>query len=226
MNTKRQFLPTLVIGLVVAGVALAVMAVWSSSASHGTGEVRAGRVQAAQVEAVPLDSVYAGYVKLGWALPGVYSDTLPTSPPTSTLPDMGTIDLGLLLHRIEDSVTGYVDLDNTLVFTAEHTITATLPTTTTQLAVGPYVSGAFEGDDLRFESERLVQVTGAKQRLMRQFRLIGELADVNTFTGEYRETVWGYGPQPLTIVGSFTLTRVSGLSLNMSHRIYLPVIRR
>ena len=136
------------------------------------------------------------------------------------------IDLGLLLHRSEDNVTGYVDLDNTLVFTAEHTITATLPTTTTQLAVGPYVSGAFEGDSLHFESERLVQVTGAKQRLMRQFRLIGTLADLNTFTGEYRETVWGYGPQPLTVVGSFTLTRVSGLSLNMSHRVYLPLIMR
>ena len=226
MNTKRQFPSTLVIGLVVAGVILAAMAVWSSGASRGTGEVRTERVQAAPVEVVALDSVYAGHVKLDWALPGVYSDTLPTPPPTSTLPDMGSIDLGLLLHRSENNVTGYVDLDNTLVFTTEHTITATLPTTTTQLAVGPSVSGAFEGDDLRFESERLVQVTGAKQRLMRQFRLIGELADVNTFTGEYRETVWGYGPQPLTIVGSFTLTRVSGLSLNMSHRIYLPVIRR
>ncbi len=226
MNTKRRFLPTLVIGLVVAGVVLAALAVWSSSASRGTGEARTERVQAAQVEVVPLDSVYGGQVKLTRALPGVYSDTLPTPPPTSTLPELGTIDLGLLLHRSEDNVTGYVDLDNTLVFTAEHTITATLPTTTTQLAVGPSVSGAFEGNNLRFESERLIQVTGAKQRLMRQFRLIGTLADVNTFTGECRETVWGYGPQPLTIVGSFSLTRVSGLSLNMSHRVYLPVIRK
>ncbi len=226
MNTKRQFLPTLVIGLVVAGFVLAALAVWSSSASRGTGEVRAGRVQPAQVGAVPLDSVYAGYIKLNWALPGVYSDTLSAPPPTSTLPELGTIDLGLLLHRSEDNVTGYVDLDNTLVFTAEHTITATLPTTTTQLAVGPYARGAFEGGNLHLESERLIQVTGAKQRLMRQFRLIGTLADVNTFTGEYRETVWGYGPQPLTIVGSFSLTRVSGLSLNMSHRVYLPVIRK
>jgi hypothetical protein len=226
MNTKRQFLPTLVIGLVVAGAILAAMAVWSSGASRGTGEVRTERVQAAQVEAVPLDSVYAGHVKLDWALPGVYSDTLSTPPPTSTLPDMGAIDLGLLLHRSEDNVTGYVDLDNTLVFTTEHTITATLPETTTQLAVGPYVSGAFDGANLRLESERLVQVTGAEQRLMRQFRVVGELADVNTFSGEYRETVWGYGPQPLTVVGSFTLTRVSGLSVNMSHRIYLPLIRR
>jgi len=224
MKTKRQLLPTLVVGLVVAGVILAAMAVWSSGASRGTGEVRAERVQAAQVETVALDSVYAGHVKLDWALPGVYSDTL--SAPTGTLPDMGTIDLGLLLHRSEGNVTGYVDLDNTLVFTTEHTITATLPTTTTQLAVGPSVTGAFDGANLHFESERLVQVTGAKQRLMRQFRLIGTLADVNTFTGEYRETVWGYSPQPLTVVGSFTLTRVSGLSLNMSHRIYLPLIRR
>jgi len=226
MNTKRQFPSTLVIGLMVAGVVLAAMAVWSSGASRGTGEVRAKHVQAAPVEAVALDSVYAGYVKLDRALPGVYSDTLPTPPPTSTLPDMGAIDLGLLLHRFEDNVAGYVDLDNTLVFTAEHTITATLPETTTQLAVGPYVSGAFEGDNLRVESERFVQVTGAEQRLMRQFRLIGELADLDTFTGEYRETVWGYGSQPLTVVGSFTLTRVSGLSVNMSHRIYLPVITR
>src|SRR5512136_1428110 len=110
MNTKRRFLPTLVIGLVVAGVILAALAVWSSSASRGTGEARPERVQAAQVEAVSLDSVYAGYVKLDWAVPGVYSDTLPTPPPTSTLPELGTIDLGVLLHRSEGNVTGYVDL--------------------------------------------------------------------------------------------------------------------
>ena len=98
--------------------------------------------------------------------------------------------------------------------------------TTTQLAVGPCVSGVFDGDNLHVESERFIQVTGAGQRLMRQFRLMGRLADLNTFTGEYRETVWGYGPQPLTVVGSFTLTRVSGPSLNISHWLYLPVIMR
>lgn len=27
----------------------------------------------------------------------------------------------------------------------------------------------------------------------------------NVLSGEYRETVWGYGPRPLTIIGTFTL---------------------
>jgi hypothetical protein len=226
MNTKRQFLSTLVIGLVVAGVILAAMAVWSSGASRGIGQARAERVQAAPVEAVVLDSVYAGYVKLDWALPGVYSDALSAPPPPT--PDLGSIDLGLLLHGSGDSVTGYVDLTNTLVFSVEHTITATLPGTTTQLAVGPYMSGTLDGANLHLESERLVQVTGAKQRLMRQFRLIGApvAGDMNTLAGQYRETLWGYGPQPLTIVGTFTLTLTSGTPVNLSQRVYLPLILR
>jgi PKD repeat protein len=42
---------------------------------------------------------------------------------------------------------------------------------------------------------------------MRQFRLTGQFVseEDNILSGEYRETVWGYGPQPLTIVGTFTL---------------------
>ncbi len=58
--------------------------------------------------------------------------------------------------------------------------------------------------------------------LGRQFRLIGTVSD-GIATGEYRETVWGYGSKPLTIVGEFellmveapeeSLTAVSGLGI-------------
>ncbi len=221
MNITHLFSRTRLAGAL--GVAVVLTVALPLLAVRGWGTVGGQSAPTAPSALISLESTYAGSAKLDWVSPGIYSDTL--TAPTGTLPDLGSIDLGFLLHCSQNSLSGYVDLGTTLVFTTEHVITTT-QAITTPLAVGPAVHGTCNSADLQFESERFSMVTEAGQRVMRQFRLIGTLADVNTFTGEYRETVWGYGPQPLTIVGSFTLTRVSGLSLNMSHRVYLPVIMR
>lgn len=165
---------------------------------------------------------YSGIVELNWALAGVYSDTLPTPTPQpagTPSPILGDVNLGILFHPHGSPDDGHVDLSNTLVFTREHTITATPvgpapgPGTPTPaaapLAVGPEVSVTFNGGNLRIESERFAMTTGAGQRLQRQFRLIGtaDASDSHRFTGEYRETIWGYGKQPLTLVGTFILVQ-------------------
>ncbi|MBX7235512.1 MAG: hypothetical protein K1X65_14090 [Caldilineales bacterium] len=165
---------------------------------------------------------YSGIVKLDWALTGVYSDTLPTPTPQpdgTPSPILGDVNLGILFHPDSSPDDGHVDLGNTLVFTREHTITATPvgPTpgpgtpapAAVPLAVGPKVSVAFNGLTLRVESERFAMTTGAGQRLQRQFRLIGatDAGDSHRFTGEYRETIWGFGARPLTLVGTFILVQ-------------------
>jgi len=219
MNTKRSFSLTLTVGVAVAAVILTAAAVLG--APRGPDDARVEPARAAQTLLVSLESTYAGWVELSWAVPGVYSDTL--TAPGGTLPEMGSIDLGLLLHRDEDNLVGYIDLDNTLVFTGEHIITTT-QAITIPLAVGPWVQGTFDGADLQLESERFSMVTDAGQYVMRQFCLSGTRASLTTFTGEYRETLWGYGPQPLTIVGEFDLQLVSGANMVLSHQIYLPVM--
>lgn len=79
---------------------------------------------------------------------------------------------------------------------------------TTPLAVGPYVAGSFDGTHLVLTSERLSAVV-AGRTIKRQFRLTGTIAadDPNMLRGEYRETLWGYARQPITVLGTFTLKR-------------------
>lgn len=179
------------------------------------------RADSALVADAPLGA-YSGIVELDWALAGVYSDTLPTPTPQpagTPSPILGDVNLGILFHPGSSPDDGHVDLGNTLVFTKEHSITATPvgpapgPGTPTPaavpLAVGPEVTVTFDGSNLRVESERFAMTTGAGQRLQRQFRLIG-VADANDshrFTGDYRETIWGFGTQPLTLVGTFILVQ-------------------
>ena len=146
---------------------------------------------------------YAGTVKLQCAMPGEFSEPLPTptpDPQAPPLPGLGEIDLGLELVWSGNIITGYVDLDLTLVFTQEHLVGTT--------AYGPSVEGTFDGTNLTLTSERL-SVVSAGQRLMRQFRLIGAAVpdQEGALTGEYRETIWGYGPRPLTVIGTFSLQR-------------------
>lgn len=170
---------------------------------------------------------YSGIVELDWALAGVYSDTLPTPTPQpavtpgtpSPIPILSAIDLGLLFHPGGNQGDGHVDLSSTLMFTKEHTIMATPigptpgpgtpPPAAVALAVGPKVSVTLNGANLRVESERFAMTTSAGQRLQRQFRLIGVAADgdIHRFTGDYRETIWGFGRQPLTLVGKFTIVQ-------------------
>ncbi len=173
-------------------------------------------------------------MKLDWGLAGTLDDPLatPTATPqggpppsdASMRPDLGSIDLGLLLRQTGSSVTGYVDLDHTLVFTRELTIQATpvgptpFPGTpapgATPLAVGPQVDGTFDGTTLELRSGVLTTDMinpNDEKPVTRQFSLKGKVerpGNLITFTGEYRETVTGYMPQPVTIIGSFMLFQV------------------
>ena len=111
---------------------------------------------------------YGGNVALKFTLGGVYSDTLatPTPPPTGALApkDVGQIDLTLFLSQNGNAVSGYVNLDASLVFSPEHTIQATpvgiipignQPTPApVALKIGPTVQGTFDGTTLNVLSEK------------------------------------------------------------------------
>ena len=166
---------------------------------------------------------YSGLVKLVGTARGVYSDTLTAN----VGPDLGTIELALQLNQANSNLTGYVDLGKTLVFSTEHTLTGT-----TSLSVGPYLTGSFDGTTLHVESEQVSDML-AGRNIKRQFRLIGTLAadTPNTLRGEYRETLWGYARQPITVIGTVVLNRATiGTQVanpgNTQRVLYLPMIRR
>ena len=139
---------------------------------------------------------------------GVYSDTLATPMPPDqggpTLPDLGSIDLSLQLTPTGSVLTGYVKLDKTLIYSVEHT----LGTGPASIKIGPYVGGIYDGTNLVLQSEKVGLVVSGRA-VQRQFRLTGQLAsaDGGQVTGEYRETLWGYAPAPVTVIGTFTLQR-------------------
>jgi hypothetical protein len=157
----------------------------------------------AQPNADAVVGTYTGQATLKFTVGGVYSDalTLPTAPAS----DLGAIDLSLVLNQNGNAVSGYVNLDRTLVFSVEHIIQTA---TAADVKVGPLVQGSYDGANLTLESER-VSLFAAGRSLMRQFRIIGapKPGNANVLAGEYRETVWGYTPQPLTIVGAFEIAR-------------------
>jgi hypothetical protein len=192
MKTKSPFLRNTLIA--VSLIILSLLATNSSSAT------------ALQSGAISLENMYTGSVKLKWAVPGVYTDAL-TAPPLpegeTTLPELGSIDLGFLANCSGGSLDGYVDLSATLVFPE-------LPTTAadgTKATRSPSISGTCSDNSLQILSERFTQTTEAGQNVERQFQLSGALdTAANAYTGQYRETLWGYGLQPFTIVGDFTLS--------------------
>jgi hypothetical protein len=155
------------------------------------------------------ETMYIGSVKLNWAVPGVYSDALsaPTPPEGEELPKLGSIDLGFKANCSSGILSGHVDLHTTQVFPEIQEVPPT-----NGLAVGPSISGTCNDGSLQIKSDPFEQTIGteaSKQTVKRQFQLIGTLdAASNTYKGEYRETLWGYGPQPITVVGDFELVLV------------------
>jgi len=206
---------------IIAGISLAVVLAVAGTLTLVF--ARGWLSTSAPVALTPLEAVYAGSIDLSWVTPGVYSDTL-TQPP-GTPPDLGRIDLGFRLHRSQGSLSGFVDLQATLVFTTEHSI-YTSGYLTAPLEVGPQVWGSISGDAWTLESERIHMVSEAGQELIRQFRLTAARTGLTTYAGEYRETLWGYGPQPYTIVGEFELSLMDGKNLIITSELYLPVIKR
>lgn len=221
---KRIFPTTLFIGAFLVGLVLlgATMLPWSVADSNVQEQVSTD-ISKIQSDPGNLQGLFSGEVKLDWTVLGAYTDPLltPTTQPTEMPPppDLGAMDLALQLTQSGNTVSGFVDLENTLVYTKEATIMATpvmptpLPGTpvpgATPLAIGPKVSGTFDGVNLRLESEK-VSTELAGQPIQRQFQLIGTATweDNNvTLTGEFRETVWGYVSEPLTVIGYFDLSQ-------------------
>ncbi|HMN26742.1 MAG TPA: cadherin-like domain-containing protein [Caldilineaceae bacterium] len=187
-------------GLVVGGIILSIMWLPTTSLSWVSASVTTLQAQPVQTAADPLDGVYSGAVELEWTLAGVYTDPLPTPAPPATAPELGGIDLALQLTQTGNSLTGYVDLAQTLIFTVEHTVNGA--------ALGPAVNGTFDGVNLTLESERIDALI-AGRTVERQFRLTGVVVgdDPAKVSGQYRETLWGYAQQPITVLGSFNLQR-------------------
>lgn len=233
---KTRFFTRALSVLVVAGISLAGIAAIRLGAALPEATGSAPQDQNA---IAPIGGNYSGLVTLKFTLGGVYSTTLstPTPPPAGTPApaDVGEIDLALFLSQTGSAVSGYVNLERSLAFTAEHTIQATpvviAPLSTAQptlapvaLKIGPYVQGTFDGSTLTVQSEKTTQVV-AGIPMQRQFRIVGTLkpGDPNTLIGEYRETVWGYGPQPLTVLGQFEVSRPFVSSNGLSNVNIAPV---
>ena len=207
MKNKLNFsriamvLTTLVILGMIVAVPLAPAYGWPAPAPKSG----VAPEQAVNTQVDPYPFTYIGSVKLNWAAPGEYDDTLtvPIPPEGEKLPELGSIDLGFLVNCSSGSLSGHVDLSTTLVF-PELKITAADGTMTTRPVS---ISGTCSDPSLYILSEKFTQTTEAGQSVERQFQLRnGTLNSVtNAYTGEYRETIWGYGPQAVTIVGEFTL---------------------
>ncbi len=153
---------------------------------------------------------YGGNVTLNHVVAGIFSDSLATPVPdqneTSAAPYLGEIDLAFNLAQEGDNVTGYMLLDGTYAFPAMQRV-ALLPGAD-PVAVGPHVTGTLVGSTLQLESEQFTtEVSG--QTVTRQFRLIADAVpqDRMTLSGEYRETIWGFGMGESTVIGDFSISR-------------------
>jgi hypothetical protein len=203
---KRYLSISLGLGLLVGALALTMLVARISSATPTEAAQPAALAQLAETTAFTVTGEYYGLVELTHAFSGVYSDT--TTPVAMSL---GSIDLVLKLTQTGTTVNGHVgltreqDLNATtlatsLVFTGEHVLAGS--------PVGPLVTGTFDGALLKVQSERFtLEVAG--QLITRQFILTSTSVEDkgNILRGTYRETVWGFSPQPATVVGTFALRR-------------------
>lgn len=197
MNNNRKLLLILMSGVMSAALILIGLATTTSA-----------RADASNPE-LRVDKTVFGLAELQWATVGEFTDDLtqPVNNDPDVLNDLGEVTLGFLLEDgSADAISGYVDLDNTLVFTKSYDVDMTIPTTTSVVTrdTGPAVSGTFDGVNFTLTSERFSHTTEAGQTVERQFRLTGT-ASGNEITGEYRETFWGYSLEDVTIVGDFAL---------------------
>lgn len=203
---KRYLSISLGLSLLVGTLTLVMLVARLSSAAPTKPIDAAAPAQLNQTTAVTVTGEYNGLVELTHAFTGVYSDTT-----TPVAMDLGSIDLVLKLTQTGTAVNGHVGLTReqdlnastlatSLVFTGEHLLAGS--------PVGPLVSGSFDGALFKVQSERFtLEVAG--QTITRQFILTstGVEDKGNILRGTYRETVWGFNPQPATVVGTFALRR-------------------
>ena len=185
---------------------------WTSREASSIALAQSGanstQAQPAESNANQFVGDYSGVIKLNTTVIGVYSDTLTIPPPpgagTPPPPDLGSIELSLTLSQNNNALNGHVTLDKTLVYSVEHT----LGSGASAVKIGPYLSGVVNGANINVQSEKInLAVDG--RALQRQFRLLTTNVANNgaELNGEYRETLWGYTSEPITVIGAFTLHR-------------------
>lgn len=211
MKHNKRFASLFIIGLLLAAM------------------VAASLLALAAVPAAPSEEAlysYVGTVALQEVCVGELDDQLcqdGASLAPEELPALGQIDLGFRIVESGQTITGHIDLEYTMVFTGEHQLDA--------VWFGPMVTGTVGSSSLQLASGP-ISLTSAGRRLIRQFSLDGgPVADQeNAFTGEYRETLWGYANLPFTVVGTFTLQRAPYVAPPelppIPSTVYLPVVVR
>ena len=216
MKTQQYFAGVLLIALLVAGAlftAGAQISALLTPAPAAEVAVNGAVSLAPSGGSFSIDYGISGEVALVWAGAGTLTDNLtaPTPAELAELPDLGTHALALLLQKGSGAnVTGYVELESSLVFTGHHTVDTTVAGAATALVVGPQVNGTYANGAINLLSERVPYVTDSGEAVERQFRLVGNAGPTpGVIIGEYRETIWGYGLEPLTVVGTFELDDVA-----------------
>jgi hypothetical protein len=226
---KRIGYTKLVTGILAAGLVLGMVVVRPLVAAHSGLDEQIPDFHLVNPEQAQVDGLYAGQVNLEGVFTGVFSD--PLAPQQEI--DLGTIEIALALQQSDNEVTGYVALERTLIFTQEHTIAGK--------AVGPLVSGSFDGTTLELTSDKFDRVVSrgrtlkdgrilSESRATRQFQLRSTAvqADGARLEGIYRETIWGITPEPVTVEGVFDiqyfdLPKVTPL---LEERIFVPLVMK
>ena len=159
----------LVIGVLVAALVLGLMVVQPPVAARNQSSWQTVDLRPAQSAEADVNGEYAGQVALEGVFTGVYSDPLEPNEM-----DLGYIDLALALEQSDGEVSGHVVLTGTLVFTQEHTIDGG--------AVGPLVSGTFDGTTLQLTSEQFSQVVFSGRTLPVDGRILPERTATRQFS--------------------------------------------
>ena len=157
----------------------------------------------------------------------VFNGTLDNTAAITSTMDLGYIDLAFNMAQSGNTINGNIILSRTLVYSATEgniAVTGSMNGNKLHLQSGQFKMKMNEARMIRGEQvapERIVT---------RQFSLDTEqiLNDGATLLGIYRETIWGYAPEPVTVVGKFALERpVFGAnSASGQRRVYMPLIRR
>lgn len=213
MKTVQYLAGVLLIALLVAGTILVAGNGLSTIIDPLLAdELPVGDVQTAQLPSAgnfQNDYPLSANIQLDYAAAGDMEETVsPTEEELANAPDLGSIEISLLLQQQNDTnVTGFVNLQASLIFTAYHTIDLVSGGQSQTLTVGPRVNGYYEQEYglLYLDSERFSYVTDAGETIERQFRLTASPgATPGIMVGAYYETIWGYGTGPVTVFGNVT----------------------
>jgi predicted outer membrane repeat protein len=138
-----------------------------------------------------------------------------------TQPDyMPQVDLSVALIETDGTLSGYVEADKVLG----------CPVVDEASGQGPALTGSWSGESFELRSEIFSSVITTGVPISRQVVLhTGVISDSGKLlTGVYSETLAGMLPQPVTMVGSFTLRRTPrAVPIPVGeHAIYLPIVMR